>query len=125
MARVLVIDDDAQVRDLVEDALSQAGHTVVLTRDGREGLRVLQDGKFDLVITDIFMPDMEGIELLRRLRTEGRSVPVVVMSGGGIIEAETILSIATRLGARVTLEKPFGPADLAAAVARALGEPGD
>lgn len=125
LARVLVIDDDPQVRGVVEDALSQAGHTVVLTRNGREGLRALQEGKFDLVITDIFMPDMEGIELLRLLRTEGTSIPVVAMSGGGIIATEAILSTAAKLGACATLEKPFGPADLAAAVARALGEPGD
>jgi len=121
LARVLVIDDDPHVRDLVEDALCQAGHTVALTRDGREGLRALHEGEFDLVITDIFMPDMEGIELIRWLRKEGLTVPVVAMSGGGIIAAEGILDMAQQLGACVTLEKPFGPADLAAVVAEALG----
>jgi len=123
LACVLVIDDDPHVRDLVQDALGQAGHTVVLSRDGREGLRALDEGGFDLVITDIFMPDMEGLELIRRLRKGGFAIPVVAMSGGGIMATETTLSMAAKLGACVTLEKPFGPAELAAAVARALGGP--
>jgi len=118
MARILVIDDDPELRATLHDALLLAGHTVLLAEDGREGLHIQARSPADLVITDIYMPDKEGLEVIRTLRSHRPRVPVIAISGRP--DLMSALFLAKRLGAVKTLEKPFEPKELLAAVEVAL-----
>ena len=116
MLRILVVDDEPAVRDAVSMALRRAGHDPVAVRNGRDGLAALENGGFDAVVTDIFMPQRDGVELIRALRGAARPVPVLAMSGGSAYGADAVLPMARMLGAQATLRKPFLPSELVAAV---------
>ena len=118
MARILVIDDDVDMRALLDEMLRTGGHEVVQAGDGRDGVAKYRSARVDLVITDLCMPNQEGLETIVELRRDFPGVAIIAMSGKTF--ARTMLSIAIRLGAVETLEKPFQPAELLAAVARAL-----
>jgi CheY-like chemotaxis protein len=119
MARILVIDDEADMRALLDEMLRAGGHEVVLASDGRDGVAKYRINQADLVITDLFMPNQEGLETIVELRRDFPRVVIIAMSGK--TSASAMLSIAVRLGAVEVLIKPFQPAELLAAVARALG----
>ncbi len=112
MARLLLIDDDAEVRMPLAVWLRRHGHDVVEAGNGVEGLAHLEEGSFDVVVTDIIMPDMEGIETIMRVRKRWPDLPVVAISGGGSGEPSQALRPASRLGAHATLRKPFRPSVL-------------
>lgn len=116
MLRILVIDDESAVRDAVSVALRRAGHEPVPVRNGQDGLAALQNGRFDAVVTDMFMPQRDGIELILALRSAPHPVPVLAMSGGSAYGADGVLPMARMLGAEATLRKPFLPSELVAAV---------
>ncbi len=124
MARVLVIDDEEVVRRAIGLALSRAGHHVRLAEDGAVGLALLADHGADLVITDIIMPDMAGIETIAELRQHHPKLPVIAMSGGGRTANFQFLEVARHLGAVHTLRKPFDTSELLAAIAACVGAPG-
>lgn len=107
MAKVLVIDDDPQVRSVVARLIEAEGHKVVQAGNGKEALRRFAGDPADLVISDIYMPEMDGIELLMRLREAFPEARLVAMSGGGAIAAHHLLGAAKALGAVAVLEKPF------------------
>jgi DNA-binding response OmpR family regulator len=115
MARILVIDDDAHLLSTIEQALSVRGHSVVTATDGIQGERLFRAEPFNLIITDIVMPEREGLETIMVLRREFPHVPVIAMTGMGV-HSKLYLGIATRLGARRVLEKPFSLALLTGAV---------
>jgi CheY-like chemotaxis protein len=119
MARILVIDDEADMRALLDEMLRAGGHEVVLACDGRDGVAKYRANRADLVITDLFMPNQEGLETIVELRRDFPGVVIIAMSGK--TSASAMLSIAVRLGAVEVLIKPFQPAELLGAVARALG----
>jgi DNA-binding response OmpR family regulator len=116
--RILVVDDEPSILGLARAILEPQGYRVSTAGDGREALRELAGGRYDLVLTDIVMPDMEGIELLRRLRSQRTGVPVVVMSGNPV--GMKFLQTARHLGASGTLHKPFSIQELTLTVERAL-----
>ena len=118
MARILVIDDDTAVRTIVEQSLLAVGHEVFLAENGLQGLRLHRGEAFDLILTDIYMPEMEGMQFLRILREERTTVPIIAMSGNP--DWDKALNLAERLGAKRTLTKPFTPMQLRAAVVAAL-----
>jgi len=118
MARILVIDDRPDERAIVHDMLRSAGHDVLLAASGREGLKTYRDGPTDLVITDLFMPEIDGVETILALRREFPAAKVIAMSGN--TSAEAMLSVARRLGSVATLQKPFTAQNLLAAVQNAL-----
>ena len=122
MARILVVDDDEKVRAAIAAALGRAGHRVVLAGDGEEALRHYRAGDFDLVITDIVMPRMDGLETVKALRRAG-AVAIVAMSGAAHAGAPYYLRAAEALGADAVLVKPFTLAELKAAVAWVLPSP--
>ena len=122
MARVLVIDDDELLRRAVRAVLEVAGYDVIEAADGADGLRVQRDQGADLVLVDIFMPEVDGLEFIRRLRAELPQAKIVAMSGGGRIGHADVLRMAAALGASRTLRKPFKPRDLLTAIRDLLGE---
>ena len=108
MSRVMVIDDDAAVRLLLRKALERDGHSVIEEPDGKSALRHLAGTPPDLVISDVFMPDMDGIDLLIRVREVFPEITIFVMSGGGrYLDKDSILAAASKLGATSVFEKPF------------------
>ena len=109
MVRVLVIDDNQDVRDLIQFILESAGYSVELAADGEAGMRSQHARPADVVITDLFMPNQDGLETIARLRQEYPRVRVVAMSGGGgsVIKGGRYLSTAREVGAHVLLLKPF------------------
>jgi len=119
MARILVIDDDPDMRAFLEEILKSAGYEIILAADGREGVERYRASRADLVITDLYMPNQEGLETIRELRTRYPEVAIIAMSGR--TAALTMLSIAQKFGAVGILHKPFLADELIAAVEKALG----
>ena len=120
MARVLIIDDDSAVRDALARALTRAGHVVDRAANGRQGLEAFETESIDLVITDINMPEMDGIEVMNAFRRRGASVPIIAISGGGLMPKELLLTTAAKLGAVEVIPKPFELIDLLEAIDRIL-----
>lgn len=116
MAHILVIEDDVAIRDLLRDVLEHHGHEVHVAADGREGLEAFHRYGADLVITDILMPDQEGLQTISELRQDNPDLKIVAVSGGGVIGSQTYLDRARDLGADRTIQKPFSVADVLAAV---------
>jgi CheY-like chemotaxis protein len=122
MAHILVIDDDRAICSVVSLVLERQGHETVSAEDGRRGLKLLEAGDFDLLIIDIFMPEMDGFEAIRLVRQSRPMLPIIVMSGGSR-EVESMpdyLPMAEKLGAIASLRKPFKPDALTLAVKRCL-----
>jgi DNA-binding NtrC family response regulator len=120
MARILVIDDDKDMRALLALALTSEGHEVVSASNGREGFKECLAKVADLVITDLYMPDRDGMETIHQFREVFPEVPIIAMSGK--TSAETMLSISKKLGAVEGLQKPFLQDELLAAVKKALAK---
>ena len=114
---VLVVDDDDSLRRVVEYNLTEDGYRVVTAPDGAAGLRAFQDGSVDLVLTDVRMPDMDGLELLTRIKTMQPELPVIVLTAHGTIDSAVE---AMKLGAADYLTKPFNREQLKAAARKAL-----
>jgi len=120
MARVLVVDDDAELRRALSRVLGKDGHEVIEAGDGRTALRMFAGDPVDLVLSDVYMPDMDGIDFLMRARSAFPEARIVIMSGGGNLPAAAVLDAASSLGADMTLSKPFTPDEVRAAVERVL-----
>ena len=120
MQRILVIDDDEQMRALLRDILERAGYEVTEAQHGLEGLKLFRARPADLVVTDLIMPEKEGVETILELRAEFPEVPIIAVSGGGRNGPRDYLEIAARLGARRTVAKPFTRQEILAAVQQSL-----
>ena len=123
MARILIIDDEDQPRCMLQQVLIRAGHDVVEARDGNQGLQLFRTSPTDLIITDILMPEKEGLETIIDLRREFPAVKIIAISGGGRTGNLNFLEVAKRLGAQRTLQKPFELQEMIAAVRELLQEP--
>ena len=119
MPRILVIDDEPVLRTFIGEILTSAGYEVILAADGREGVERYRSSPADLVLTDLNMPNQDGVETIRELRSCFPEVAVIVMSGS--VDAGTMPSIIAKLGAVGILEKPFLTNQLMAVVEKALG----
>lgn len=117
---VLVVDDEPLVRSLVRRLLERRGYSVEEASDGRAGLTALERGAFDVVLLDVTMPDLDGAEVVRRVRATGSKIPIVLSSGYMAVSAENALD---RSMIQAFLPKPFSPADLVGAIERALAAP--
>jgi len=120
MARILVIDDEADMRLLLEYSLISAGHQVITAIEGEDGVGQCRGQRVDMVITDLFMPNQEGLETIAELRKEFPALPIIAISGD--VSAKAVLAVAQRIGAAATLRKPFSPDQLLATVSRVLRE---
>lgn len=107
MAQILLIDDDDHTRTALRRVLEHAGYTVLEAANGREGLRLYRSAPADLVITDILMPEQDGLETVMTLRKEFPEVKIIAISGGGETGRMDFLYVAKHLGAQCTFHKPF------------------
>lgn len=121
MARILLIDDDRLVRQSIRLALADSGHQLDEAENGADGLDRAAAAPPDLVITDLIMPEREGIETILALRRLAPDLPIIAISGGGRIGPGDLLAAAKRLGATTTLRKPFDDGELLDQIERALG----
>lgn len=103
---ILVVDDEFDIATSLQERLTMEGYKVLTASDGRKGLRVHHDHPIDLVITDILMPEMDGLEVVRSLRRLGTAIPIIAMSGGSNRDLDFLIE-ATEFGATRTLSKPF------------------
>ena len=129
MARILIIDDQPAVLQALRSTLEQAGHEVTEAAEGKTALRQFAGSPTDLVISDIYMPEMDGIDFLMRVREAFPEARIVAMSGGGHLSRDQVLGAASILGAVGILEKPFSQEEALEAVRVAMEEsltlPGD
>lgn len=121
MAKVLVVDDEAEVRAVLRRQLTRLGHEVWDAPDGAEALHQLETVPFDLVVTDAYMAEMDGMELLIRIQQRGLRIPVVMISGGGHLPSGEVLVMAQGCGAVATLDKPFSAEQLRLTIEPLLG----
>jgi DNA-binding response OmpR family regulator len=124
MVKIIVVDDDPGVRSTVTRILEREGHIVMSAEDGEMGMRLARTERPDLVVTDLIMPDKDGIEIIQELRAERPDLKILAMSGGGRVGPTGPLADAEFFGADASLAKPFTTEDLTAAVNALLGEGG-
>jgi CheY-like chemotaxis protein len=117
--KILVVDDDPGVRDVIRSMLESAGYSVLAAENGKEAMKILKDTRVDLILTDLVMPEQEGIETIKALRRDYPDLKVIAMSGafGG-----DYLRIASYLGAHGTLPKPIQMRALLKLIGETLGE---
>jgi len=129
MARIIVIDDDHDVRALIVWDLQAAGHEVRAAADGAQGLSLQRASPAELVVTDIYMPEKEGIETIRELKEQYPGLKIIAISGGGSaygsrasFSTRELSVVATELGVAAVLQKPFASEELLRSIDAALGK---
>jgi len=110
MRTILIVDDSESIRDLLASVLADGGYAVLTAADGRQAIRILSTRSVDLIVTDLYMPEADGLELLITVQKMPQRPPVIAMSSQtGVMD---VLHVAKRLGAKKILRKPFPPAEL-------------
>jgi DNA-binding NtrC family response regulator len=125
MRRILIIDDDHHILLMIKKMLERAGFEVDLASNGNEGLELLKRMPVDLVITDIIMPEKEGLETIREMKRLRSDLKIIAMSGGGKVSSDNYLNTAKIFGASRVMAKPFSQKQMISAVKDLLGEPSD
>jgi DNA-binding response OmpR family regulator len=120
MARILVLDDEPSILLMIKKMLEREGHEVDLALNGLEGMALFEKNKPDLVITDIIMPEKEGLETILELRKKHPELRIIAISGGGRIGPQGYLPSAKYLGADMVFQKPLVPKEFIAAVTKLL-----
>ena len=116
------MDDDELLREALRIVLEGAGYEVMDASDGEVGLRLQREHPAALVVVDVFMPERDGLEVIKALRVESPQVKIIAVSGGGRTGQIEVLSVAAAFGAARTLVKPFEPRELLRAIRELLGE---
>ncbi len=120
MLRILIMEDDEQIQLMLKGALEDEGYEVRVTSNGKEGRQCWQKEPFDLVITDLLMPEKEGLETITALRCESPNTKIIAISGGVKNNDLDILALAKRLGANRTFGKPISLPDFLKSVEEML-----
>ena len=120
MTRILLVEDEPMARAAIRDLLEEADYSVSEAGDGREGLAACGEVQYDLVITDVLMPQTDGVEFILALRGRHFRGPILAISGGGRVPSDLCLTLAGNLGAAATLAKPFTREALLDAVSSCL-----
>ena len=123
MALILIIDDEPQIRSMLKLMLERDGYEVAEAPDGIEGIRVFRQNPAELIITDLIMPNKDGIGLIIDLKKEFPNVKIIAMSGGGLNKPEGYLKGAKKLGAACTLTKPIDRDEMLRAIKDVLKSP--
>jgi DNA-binding NtrC family response regulator len=113
---ILIVDDEPGIRELLCMMMVAAGHTAVTAEDGVQAPKVMAAQPIDIVITDLLMPERDGLEFITEIRKLYPKVKIIAMSGGGHIARDSYLRIAKNFGAHMLLEKPFSQAGVLSAV---------
>ena len=121
MQKILIIDDEPDILLMLKRMLENAGYEIELASNGIEGLKLFAESPSELVITDIIMPEKEGLETIREMKQLQSDLKIIAMSGGGKISAENYLETAKIFGASIVLEKPFSQLQIVSAVKELLG----
>ena len=116
MASILIIDDEIQIRKMLRQILEKEGYKIFTASNGQEGLKIFKNNPTDLVITDLIMPEKEGIELILELRRDYPDTKIIAISGGGKIGPEEYLEIVKKFGVQFTFSKPIKREELIKAV---------
>jgi CheY-like chemotaxis protein len=124
MPRLLLVDDDDSFRTMLRITLVKMGHVVHEARNGREAMAAYEREPLDLVITDLVMPEQEGVETIRKLRHKYPEVKIIAMSGGGRSSATAYLKIAKAMGADLVLAKPFSNDEMRAGIEQLMAGDG-
>ncbi len=119
--RVLIIDDDEQIRVLLQQMMEWAGFDVLVAENGKVAMQMQSKQPVDLVITDLIMPEQEGLETISCLKKEHANIKIIAISGGGRIGPEAYLPAALELGADRVFSKPFDVQEIVASVKELLG----
>jgi len=122
MLRILVVDDDDAFRKMMCQTLTEMGYEVLEASNGKEAVQVYEVCPADVVLTDLIMPDTDGIETIREFKRIHSGVKIIAMSGGGWVGTRNYLKAAKLLGADETLTKPFAKEDVAAMIDRLCGK---
>jgi len=122
MARILVIDDDEQVLDMLYESLTREGYDVLKASNGEQGLKLYREEPVDLIITDLIMPEKEGIETIIELRQDVPEVKIIAISGGGRIGTKDYLNMAKIFGVQRTFTKPVAREQLLDAIRELIKE---
>ncbi len=123
MAKIIIIDDDEAMRSMLHEAMSDLGHEIVETASSDDAMKAFRKDVTSLIITDIVMPDKNGIDLIMELKRECPEAKIIAMSGGGGIEGRfDYLAIAKLVGAGTVLKKPFTIKELRERVSHVLGD---
>lgn len=120
MKQILIIDDEPEIRSMLKKMLEREGFDVIVASDGKEGMELFEKNPVDLVITDIIMPEKEGIETIQALKKGYPDIPIIAMSGGGKISPDGYLHMAKLIGAQATFEKPINKKTLLNIVKKTL-----
>jgi CheY-like chemotaxis protein len=124
LANILIVDDDVAIQAVMHLLLERDGHQVVVASDGLEGLRIFEAGNFDLLIVDVFMPGMDGLETMTQIHQQRPDMPIIVISGrpipSDLSAGPDFLTMAIKLGAISSLRKPFKAPALRTIVAKSL-----
>jgi len=122
MARILIIDDEPQIRSMLTLMLEREGYEIIEAADGVAGIKIYRQNPADLIITDLIMPNKDGIGMIIDLRKEFPDVKIIAMSGGGLNKPDGYLKGAKKLGAACTLTKPIDREEMLNAVRETLKE---
>ncbi len=123
MSRILVIDDKLQIRLVIQELLAVDGHDVDLAENGSTALKMAASNSYDLIITDLYMPEKDGLEVIKALKKSLKQVKIIAMSGGGVKKfADDMLKSAKIMGAAVALQKPLDYDELRNAVKEVLAK---
>jgi len=112
MTNILIIEDDESLNNYLQELLKLKGFTPFSAANGTEGLKIYLENNINLIITDVLMPEKDGIEVILKVRESGQKVPIIAMSGGGNTYSMNNLGYAEKLGADCVLAKPFGKQEL-------------
>lgn len=121
MKTILVIDDERQIRIMLRKMLENEGYHILDASDGNEAINIYKENEIDLVITDLIMPEKEGLETIFELKQKAPDMKIIAMSGGGRNKPDTYLDLAKRAGASLTFVKPIRKKDLIEAVNKLIG----
>ncbi len=122
MKRILVIDDDTQIREMLREILQREGYQVEDAENGKDALAIQRDRPCDLIITDLIMPEQDGVETIMEFIQRDPAAKIIAISGGGRIGPRDYLEMAEALGAKKTFYKPFKRQEIVAAVKELLGD---